>query len=48
MFRLPILVGSQGPEWTIGLCYHEYLGDESAGFTIYLDSGEPVQIEKVI
>ena len=36
------------PEWAIGLCYHEYLGDESAGFTIYLDSGEPVQIEKVI
>ncbi|MFF0574620.1 hypothetical protein [Streptosporangium saharense] len=34
------------PQWGIGLCYPEYLNDDEAGFTVYLDSGEPVQIEK--
>ncbi|TDB77120.1 hypothetical protein E1264_37725 [Actinomadura sp. KC216] len=35
------------PEWALELCYPEYLDDEEAGFTIYLDSAEPVQIEVV-
>jgi hypothetical protein len=35
------------PEWGVGLCYPEYMDDDEAGFTLYLNSGEPVQITKI-
>jgi hypothetical protein len=35
------------PEVALGLCMIDMLDEEEAGFTLYLDSGEPIEIEVV-
>ena len=35
------------PTWEIGLCPIEDLGDEDAGYVMYIDSDEPIEYEVV-
>jgi hypothetical protein len=35
------------PEWVLGVCPPDLLDDEEAGYTIYLDVGEPIEISRI-
>jgi hypothetical protein len=35
------------PSWGLAVCPVENLGEENAGYMLYLDTGEPVQIDAV-
>ena len=35
------------PSWALGVCPTEYVGDEEAGYVLYLDADEPIVIEAV-
>ncbi|MFI2352580.1 hypothetical protein ACH492_37475 [Streptomyces sp. NPDC019443] len=35
------------PTWALGVCAVADLGDEEAGYVLYLNAGEPIEVEKI-